>query len=147
MGIRYLGILSGNSFTGCAGSSYYESSSGSADGGGMPTYNQPSGGGGGPPSRRLEVLSNGSESATTNVSAETTASSKTAASAKTRRIGENKKRRKLQEGAVPPAGFDVSTAVVKAVDGPATLQTAGGGSSSIGFVGTIIVLVSAVLLA
>jgi len=64
-----------------------------------------------------------------------------------RRLGESDERRKLQEEGVPPAGFDVNTQVIKATDGPATLQTAGGASPSLGFVGTVLGLVSAVLLA
>merc|ERR1712183_620726 len=45
-----------------------------------------------------------------------------------RRLGESDERRKLQEEGVPPAGFDVNAQVIKATDGPATLQTAGGAS-------------------
>merc|ERR1712032_884161 len=48
-----------------------------------------------------------------------------------RRLGESDERRKLQEEGVPPAGFDVNTQVIKATDGPATLQTAGGASPSL----------------
>merc|ERR1712183_1025741 len=55
-------------------------------------------------------------------------------------------RRKVQEDGVAPSPFDIDVAVIKATDGPAALQTAGGASPSLGFIGTI-GLVGAVLLA
>merc|ERR1712032_1359332 len=72
----------------------------------------------------------------------------TMAFSRRRRLGESEGRRMLQDEDIPPAGFDISTNIVRATDGPFVLhQTAGGASPSLGFVGTVLGLVSVVLLA
>merc|ERR1712032_1418868 len=61
----------------------------------------------------------------------------------------NHKRRARQEKGdiIPPSPLDTDVGVIEGTDGPAALQTAGGASPSFGFVGTVIGLVGAVLLA
>merc|ERR1712032_1261296 len=61
---------------------------------------------------------------------------------------EEEVRRALQEedDIIPSSPFDIEVGVIKATDGPTALQTAGGASLSLGFVGTVLGLVGAVLL-